>query len=250
MRASTLAVLLACVLAGCGGGKSAATSSSGTTHPTTASSTTSAGGPVTHASALAFAHEVNLRPGDIPGTVEAKSEGEGPAPKARARRFATCAGAAHPGDRVLEERSATLRIGSGAATGEIKSSVEVMPSARLAHQTFFATKSARGRACLSGLLPEVLGQTPGGARYSHVRIAAIAPPLGSDSFGYRIRATVTSKRPAGLPASVTIYFDALELLDGPAEIGVTDFSVGRPPLHSLEARAIGIVAERAKSHRL
>jgi hypothetical protein len=219
---------------GCGGSDKAST----TGHD--------ASGGISRSAALAYAHAVNLRAGDIPGASTARAASEAPAPSAASLEFARCAGATDPRQRVADVRSPGFRLAR--PTGEIKSSVEVMPSAALARRSFTAASSARGRACISKLLPELLGRSAAaGRKFSHVSIRALpAPVAGTQSFGYRIGMTLGVSL-KGAPRTVPIYLDAFELLHGPAEVGLSTFSVAQPPSATVEKRALTTLAARAKS---
>jgi hypothetical protein len=260
--------LLAAGLAGCGGAKPSGGASTSTGPAATASVATSTGpaatasvatsspassspsaGRVSRSAALAFARAVNLQPGDLPGATARKAGGEAPPPSAGGEEFAHCAGAPSPTLRVADVRSPTF--GSRAMPGgQIKSSVEVMPSAALARETFTAAVSSRGRACLSKLLPALLGRRTGAAvTISHTTISTLPTGLpAGQSFGYRIRLSLGAKRPSKSTRKLAVYVDVFELLHGPAEVGLTDSSPLRPPPSSLEVRVLKALAERARAH--
>jgi hypothetical protein len=216
------------VLIGCGGSGHSQTS-----------------GSITRAKALAFAHEVNLRAGDLPGSVATSTEGEAPEPSARGKQFARCAGTTNPVEKVVDVRSPSFRLAGSRLGGKIKSNVEVMPSAQLASRTFAAGKSSRGRDCADRLLESILGQrNESPNRFTHLTISSIPSPLpGPNSFEYRIRVNVATEH-----LVLPVYLDAFELLSGPAEIGVTAVGVMHPPSKAIEDRAVKLVAERAASH--
>jgi hypothetical protein len=251
-RSSLIATLaLTGALAGCGANKSASSATHATTSPSLPAGAAGPASPITRAAALAFAHAVNLRSGDLPGVVATKPERDAPPPSARDKEFARCAGAPDPGQRVADVRSASFKLGS-ALPGEISSSVEVMPSARLARESFTAAESSRGRSCISKLLPSLLGKTTrAGVSYSHVAITPISPPLkGTGAFGYEIRVTVIAKRPGGKRVQLPFYVHIFEQLVGPAEVAMTDFAVLHPPSSAIERRVMRLLAARAKSHTI
>jgi hypothetical protein len=252
-RTSSLIATLALAggLVGCGNNKSAGSASHATTSTSQPASSASLASPITPAAALAFAHAVNLHPGDLPGAVATNPERDAPPPSATGKEFARCAGAPDPGQRVVDVRSASFKIGS-ALSGGIRSSVEVMPSTRLALESFTAAESSRGRSCVSKLLPSLLGRTTRtGVSYSNVAITPISPPLkGARAFGYEIKVTVTAKRPGGKSAQLPFYVDVFEQLDGPAEVGMTDFAALHPPSSAIEGRVMRLLAARAKSHTI
>jgi hypothetical protein len=252
-RTSSLIATLALAggLVGCGNNKSASTDSHATTSPSRPAGSAGLASSITPAAALAFAHAVNLHPGDLPGAVATKPERDAPPPSATDKEFARCAGAPDPGQRIVDVRSASFKLGS-ALPGEIRSSVEVMPSTSLARESFTAAASSRGRSCISKLLPSLLGRTTrAGVSYSNVAITPITAPLkGAGAFGYEIKVTVTTKRPGGKSAQLPFYVHVFEQLDGPAEVGMTDFAVLHPPSSAIEGRVMRLLASRAKSHTI
>lgn len=250
---STSALLLtaaALLAGGCGGAAKQASAKSARNSAAASGTAGGAGVAPGRAAALAYARAVNLRAGDIPGASVTRPERLRPAPGPSAREFAHCAGAPEPGRRVLALSSAKLRPGGGAAT-QIGSSVEVMPSATLARRTFEAAASARGRSCLVKLLPEVFGRSSSGApSISHLSIARLPVPISAvQSLSYRLSLTLSSKA-SGATRAVPLYLDVVEILHGPAEVGLTTLGIGRPPSAALERHALTLLAARAAAAKL
>ncbi|HEY1833379.1 MAG TPA: hypothetical protein VGG08_02995 [Solirubrobacteraceae bacterium] len=206
-------------------------------------------GLVGKSSALAFARAVNLRAGDLEGAPAGDAERDVSHTSAASARFARCAGGTDPQRRLINVRSVALRLpGAGASLAEFKSSVEVMPSAALAARTFAADSSSRGRACLSRLLPGVLGKT--GARTKSISsLPAVKLANGQRGFGVRLVLALRQRSPTGQLVSLPVYLDVYELLQGPAEIGLTSSRTLRPPPSGVEHELLTLLSERAARNR-
>jgi hypothetical protein len=242
--------MLVCVaagalFAGCGGSSSA----SGT--GTQSSGSAGAGAEVSKAQATAYARTVNLDAIDVPGAVVRSQERESDAPSQESVRFARCAGAVNPNRRIVNVKSPTF-IERGAEPTQLKSSVEVMPSAALAARNYAAVRTTRGHACLVRVLPLVLGGATarsGGFGPATISFLPDLLPSGEESFGVRVTTSRTTIL-AGKQASVPVYLDIFEILAGSAEVGLSATSLSQPPNSTTERRLLSLLYDRAQAHKL
>jgi hypothetical protein len=161
---------------------------------------------------------------------------------------ARCAGGVNPEHRVADIKSMSLQIGRGLQSTQIKSSVEVMPMAALAARNFAAVRSARGRACLRRLLPEVIGgSTASATRFGPAKLTFLPPVHGS--FGARITTSVAASSPVN-PVRVPVYLDIFAILAGPAEVTLTSTSISHAASVTTEHRLLSLLVERANAHKL
>jgi hypothetical protein len=221
----------------------------GNSHPATAAgSSAPANSSVTRAAAIAYAHEVNLSAADVPGAQIGSAERERPRPSRASLEFARCAGAASPGRRVVNIKSATFGARKGRNVIEVSSAVEVMPTAALAAQNYDATRSARGRACLKRLLPQVFATTAARrARFGSPTVSFLPNllPAGQESFGARVNTTLV-----GLTSRLPLHLDIFAVLTGPAEVNLTAVGLGRPVSTATERRLLSVLYSRAQAHKL
>jgi len=181
---------------------------------------------VTQASALAFAHAVNLRAGDQP---EMKTLGaEGPAPNLHASdvAFARCAGMISPDSDLINIRSIWLSTRGARALRLIRSRVTVLPSEALARRNLAAFSSLRGLRC---------ARRPGAS----ISKLSIALPGGVHAIGRRVIA------PAESPPHELGYYDIVGFIYGPAEIALTAAGYSHPVPTQTEQRLLGILYRRA-----
>jgi hypothetical protein len=211
-----LLALAACSLPGCAGAH--------------ASPTTTATVAVTQASALAFAHAVNLRASDQPSMEALGPERAAPSLEASSIAFARCAGEISP-DRVLINIRSTLLSTRGERERRIiVSRVTVLPSEALARRNLAAFSSPRGLRC---------------ARRSGTSISklSIALPGRVHATGERIIA------PSEGPTHELGYHDIVGFVYGPAEIVLTAAGFSHPVATQTEQQLLGALYRRAAEAR-
>ncbi len=224
----------------------------GSSHHVTVASRTAASTSISKAQATAYAQEVNLVAADIPGATVSSQEHESGEAKPAGVEFATCTGGVSPRRRVTNIDSARFRIGKKTDSTQVKSSVEVMPTAALAAQNYSALVSARGRACIAHLLSHVLeGASTGGARFGPAT-TSILPNLlatGKESFGMRATTTLIGIV-RGKQVRLPVYRDVFDLLAGPAEVNMSATGFGHLPPKATERRLLSLLYTRAETHKL
>jgi hypothetical protein len=211
-----LLALTASALPGCAGAHASAT-------PTATVS-------VTHASALAFAHAVNLRASDQPAMEALGPERPAPSPEASNPEFARCAGEISP-DRIVANIRSTLLSTAGEHERRIMlSRVTVLPSEALARRNLAAFSSPHGLRC---------------ARRSGTSISAlsIALPGGGRATGERVIA------PGEGPTHEVGYHDIVGFVYGPAEIVLTAVGFSHPLSARTEQQLLGVMYRRAAEAR-
>jgi hypothetical protein len=209
--------------------------------------------PISKAQATSYARDVNLTAADFPGSIVGKPEHEGKAPSQASKEFARCAGAVDPGRRLVAIDSATLGIGKPGSFAQVKSSVEVMPTAALAAQDFAAVRSRRGRACLAHRLPQLVeGVATRGGRFGRTTVS-IRPNLlgaGKQSFGVRVSTTFTTKSLTRGEQRIPMFIDEFDILAGPGEISMGALGLVHPVATTTERQLLSILYVRAQAHKL
>jgi hypothetical protein len=243
---------------GCGGSKSTSTSSH--------HASSSAGADVTKTQATAYAHAVNLKPGDVPELTAAGAEREA-SPKKGAEEGARCSGAPSPSARVANIDSAKFRGSSAAPLETISSEVVVWPSSAIAERNAAAQTGPRGRACAQHLLERLALKTlTSRVRLASSSISWLPAPLhgARGSYAAHVTMNVTAESPrtqtgassAVLESStaserklqVPVYLDIQGFQSGPAQVTLTALGVKRPPSSSAEHRLLSLLYSRATTH--
>jgi hypothetical protein len=233
-----LLVGAAAILLGCGGGSNSSTAS-------TASTSHSSPG---RTRAVAYAHAVNLTLADLPGARIVAGEREARAPSAAAIRFARCAGAVDPRLRIADVDSAKFAL--GAPGRQIKSGVEVLPSAALAARNLAAVSSARGRACLARFLSQA-ARSAAPTQSGHVSISSLPDLLpGSQGYlGLRVTFPISTRNPVnGRPVQTQLTLDEFVFISGSAEITLSARTIKAPIPTATERRLLALLVSRAHQH--
>jgi hypothetical protein len=215
-------------------------------------STTAASTAISKAQAIAYAQEVNLVAADIPGATARSQEHESAEARPAGVEFAQCAGGVSPRLRVANIDSAKFRIGKKTEPTQVKSSVEVMPTAALAAHNYRALGSARGRACIAHLVPHILeGASTGRALFGPATTSLLPNLLatGKASFGVRVSTTLIAIV-RGKQVRLPIYLDVFDLLAGPAEVSMSASGIAHPPPKATERRLLSLLYTRAETHKL
>jgi hypothetical protein len=224
----------------------------GSSHSTAVTGATAASTTISKAQATAYAQEVNLVAADIPGAKVRSQEHESGEPKPAGIEFDMCAGGVSPRLRVANIDSATFRIGKKTDSMQLKSSVEMMPTAALAAHNYTALSSSRGRACLAHLLPPVIERSSTArARFGPAAVSVLPKLLatGKESFGVRVTTTVIATV-RGKQVRLPIYLDVFDLLAGPAEVNMSASGIAHPPPKAIERRLLSLLYTRAETHKL
>ncbi|HME04319.1 MAG TPA: hypothetical protein VKG38_14955 [Solirubrobacteraceae bacterium] len=185
---------------------------------------------MTQASALAFAHAVNLRASDQPAMEALGPERTAPSPEASEFAFVRCDGGINP-DRILANiRSTLLSTGGEREQRLVRSRVTVLPSEALARHNLAAFSSPRGLRC---------------ARRSGTSIStlSIALPGGVHATGQRIIA------PSAGATHELGYHDIVGFVYGPAEIVLTAAGFSHPVATQTEQQLLGVLYRRAAEAR-
>ncbi len=210
----TLALAVtAMLIAGCGG----------SSHASSSSAALDAGAPITNAQALAYAHAVNLRAADVPGTTS-KRYVEVVKYQRKQGSFPRCAGL--PAGKLLMEVQSPI---FGSAYWWMRSTVAAMSSETFAAAYVSALGSSRGHRCL---LPR---QADLKVSFSTLRVA---PPV----VGFR----VTEKVGTRIERS---HRDIFAFAAGRAVATLTTEGERTPPL-TAEQRLLSLLYNRAEAHKL
>jgi len=230
------------LLAGCGG---TAASVVGVTPPTS--------GPITKAQAIAYAHAVNLQPGDLPGFTSSGSETETPKPGRLALEETRCSGGVNPARRIAQLDSTEFSAGSAFYSKIIKSTVEVWPTPALVAVNNNPSRKSRARACLVRFLEAAHKRTnrerKGRRQIGPFTITTVPNPLPgvSHSFLTTINETLLLRSGA---IRAHIYRDIFGFITGPAEIELEAIGFGHPVPTSTEAQALQLLVDRATAHHI
>jgi hypothetical protein len=238
----------------------------GSSGRSTTSRSTGAGGAVTPTQATAYAHAVNLKPGDVPELTAVGAE-KGTSAKQGGEEAARCAGAESRYRRVADVKSAKFGGASASPRETMRSEVEVWPTTATAERNAAAELSPRGRACASHLLERlaIRGMTAR-VRIAHVGVAWLPAPLKGprDAFAARVTLTVAAEGTRSQPGvssatlesraegtrklQLPVYVDVLGFLSGPAQISLTATGLKQPPSSATEHRVLSLLYSRAQTH--
>jgi hypothetical protein len=148
------AILLAAgLLAGCGG---AAASVVGVTLPTSRQ--------VTKTQAVAYAHAVNLRAGDLPGFTSTGSEAEAPKPGRYSLEYGRCRGGVNPARRIADVFSPEFSAGRAFYGKIVRSTVEVWPTPAIVALNNTRSHSSRGQLASYATSKRSINRSIGNAR--------------------------------------------------------------------------------------
>jgi hypothetical protein len=184
-----------------------------------------AGPPITKAQALAYAHAVNLRAGDVPGTTSKRTAEsvETVRAKRKSSAFVRCVGLPMP-SMVLKIHSVIF----GAPYWWLRSTVEVMPSKAFATAYAALLGSSRDWRCSF-------------PRQADLKIAFSAIPVRSPIVGLRVTQN------AGTFAQTCQ--DTFTFASGRAVV-MLSISGSRTPALTTEQRLASLLYTRAEAHKL
>lgn len=241
--AARSAILLAAgLLAGCGG---AAASVVRVTLPTSSQ--------VTRPRAVAYAHAVNLRAGDLPGFTSAGSETEALKPGRYSLEYSRCRGGANPARRIAKISSTEFSAGSAFYGEVVQSTVEVWPTPAIVALNNTRSHSARGRACFEHFLEAVHKQInqerKGRRQIGPFTITIVSNPLPGVSHSFLTRINETRLVRTGA-IRAHIYRDIFGFITGPAEIELEAVGVGHPIPAATEKKALRLLQSRAMTNAI
>jgi hypothetical protein len=261
-----LALVPACaLLSACG--KGAYTGASSTSSTTTTTTTTGAatkhgkgdahpGGSPTHAQALAFAQAVNLTATDVPGFTPSRTPQHESATERRLQgQLRSCGGGAgasapqrSPG-ALAQASSPHFELKRGILALSASSEVNVAHTAAEADGTLTAIRSPRVRACFSQYLSALLKsqQHAPAETVLGVSIASGTPPAPGTTggFGWRVTAKLAVR---GI--HVSLYFDILGFVIGPAQVTLTSSGTVEPFPARAQEQLYTELLTRARAQKL
>ena len=210
----------------------------------------------TRAQALAFAHAVNLTAADVPGFAPAhKPEHESAAERRLQRQLRSCGGAVgarplqHSRGALAEVSSPDFELKRGILALSVSSEVTVAHTSAEAAATLAAIRSPRVRACFSRYLSALLKsqQHSPGETVLGVSIASGTPPAPGTTggFGWRVTARLAIR---AIP--ISLYFDILGFVEGPAQVTLTSSGTVRAFPARAQEQLYSQLLTRARSHRL
>jgi hypothetical protein len=231
---------MAALLTGCGG---TAPSVVGVTPPTS--------GPITKAQAVAYAHAVNLRAGDLPGFTIDESEMEAPKSGRYDLEDIRCRGGVNPARRIAKIDSTELSAGRALYGKVMRSIVEVWPTPVLVVSNHTTSHSPRGRACLVREIETVNKQIDrerkGRMQIGPFTITTVPNPLPGVSHSFLTTINETRLLRTGA-IRAHVYRDIFGFVTGPAEVELEAIGYGHPVPTATEARALQLLVDRATAH--
>jgi hypothetical protein len=206
----------AILIAGCGS----------SSHTSASNAALIAGPPITDAQALAYAHAVNLRTGDVPGTTSKRTAESVETVRGRRKpsAFLRCVGLPTP-KMVLKIHSAIF----GAPYWWLRSTVEVMPSEAFATAYAALLGSSRDRRCLF-------------PRQADLKVAFSKLPVASPLVGVRVTENVGRRIEPS-------HRDIFAFASGRAVVTLTAEGERTPPI-TAEQHLASLLYTRAEAHRL
>jgi hypothetical protein len=238
----TAAVMISSVVAGCGA----------STAPHAAMTPSRPAPAITGAQASTYARTVNLQASDVRGMSVTSPEGEKPDPK-RVGQIERCAGDKLAERSVANIHSATFSLSGQRQHEQIRSSVEVMPSAALAEQSNASSRSQRALACAKRFFAqEFAGHGGSHVHYGPVTVSRLPYPLPgvAGGFGYRISVAILGVPSAIEPTQPHLYVDAYVFLAGPAEVALVATAFPKPASEETVERLLSTLHSRATAHEL
>ncbi len=241
--ASALGVVaLAALLPGCGSGGSSSAATAATGTQRAASAHVPPAARMSKAQALAYAHAVNLRAANVPGThaggVEREHHGSGD--------VARCIGLDRPGN-VMEVHSPSFESKEPGEYLGVESEVTVLPSAAAAARVVAAFHSHRTQACIGRIVEHSL------SKLNRSRVHLGKPsftwtfaniPGTEGSYAARFILPITSVK-TGI--SSAYYIDVLGFVSGPAVVELLVASIPQPYSSASEERLLSLLLSRAKA---
>jgi hypothetical protein len=203
------------LVAGCGS----------SSHSSASTAALIAGPPISDAQALAYAHAVNLRPGDVPGTTSNRTAESVETVRGRRKpsAFLRCVGVPTP-SMVLVIHSAIF----GAPYWWLRSTVEVMPSKAFATAYAALLGSSRDWRCSF-------------PRQAELKMAFSAIPVRSSLVGLRVTQDVGTFAQS--------YQDIFTLASGRAVV-MLSISGSKMPSLKAEQRLASLLYTRTEAHKL
>ncbi len=232
-------MLLACCLpAGCGAGA-------------TATAVTASDPPTAEARAVAFAHAVNLRAGDLVGYSSSGGETEEPKPGRYDLEYHRCLGAAGPARGIAAISSPELAAGRRFDSKLVISRVEVWPTPGLVALHEARSRGPRGRACLVRFLEATHAQTnrerEGRAQIGPFTVEVASNPLPGVTSSSHTRIDETRLRRNG-SVLLHIYRDLYGFATGPAEVELEAIGFSHPVPAVTERAALRKLLDRARAN--
>lgn len=213
--------------------------------------TQSASQPVTDAQAVAFAHAVNLRAGDIPGFTSNGNEIEAPKPGRLALQEIRCSGGVSPARRIVRSESPELSAVHGSFSEIVKSAVEVWPTPAVVAANSSPSHRSRSRACfvrfLRALHRRINLERKGRMQIGPFTIVTVPNPLPGATTSLLTRVDETRLLRSGV-VRAHVYRDIFQFATGPAEVELEAVGFGNPVPASAEARALHPLLDRATAH--
>lgn len=210
-------------------------------------------GPITKAQAMAYAHAVNLQPGEMPGFTSVGTEADAPAPGRYALEYGRCHDGVSPARRVTKIDSPEFSAGRATYAKIIRSAVEVWPTPVLAAFNSTTSNSSRGRACLVRYLEAVHKhinrERKGRMQIGPFRITTVPSPLPGVSHGFLTSINETRLLRTGA-IRAHVYRDIFGFISGAIEIELESIGFGHRVPTSTEEKALLLLVGRARANTL
>jgi hypothetical protein len=208
-----------------------------------------ASAPVTKAQAVAYAHTINLRTGDLPGLTSFGSEEEAPKPGRYDLEYRRCRHDVRTARPIASVNSTELSGGKAFYGKVIKSSVEVWASAALVAHSDAGLGSSRSRACLvrfvAAVDKHINRERKGRMQFGPFTLAIVPNPLPGVSHSFLTTINETRVLRTGA-IRAHVYRDIFGFTAGAVEIGLEVIGVGHPVPDKTEARALQLLLRRVR----
>ena len=229
----------------------------------------------TERQASAYARAVNIRGYHVPGMSQVAPEGP-VEDRGYWQAFARCARAPERGRPVLERHSPVFTYASRGQYELAYSVVAVEPSSAQAARYLRTVSTTRARACIARAYERRLLQrgldadgspratqvaltspvTSTAPRADHVTVAAQATPTPTSYRGsapyrataLRLALSIAYLTRRGHPARVTLYTQLFAFADGPAVVGFSTLTLGRPYSQASQSFLEGLLVGRAEAN--
>ncbi len=201
--------------------------------------------------AVAYAHAVNLRVGDLPGFTSNGSETEAPKPGRYSLEYSRCRGGVNPARRIAEIMSPEFSAGRAFYGKIVRSTVEVWPTPAIVALNNARSHSAHSRACLVRYLEAVNQQInrerKGRGQIGPFTITIVPNPLPGVSNSSLTKINETRLLRTGA-IRAHIYRDIFGFTTGSAEIELEAIGFGHPIPGPTEKKTLRLLYDRATAN--
>lgn len=199
-------------------------------------------GPVTKPRVAAFAREVQLRAGDLPGSTTAPT-GSDDAGDEFGTWFARCTGTGLNPPVIAEFFTPGFYYFERGESAGFVTQLRAVPTPSEAKALISLIHSPRGFKCMQHLLPRVLeASASGGVEFHDISVSRLTNPLPPTRYSYALRIEMTESDGEREARS---FVDQVGFVTGPVEIVLNSLGNPTPVNQAVEAGLVDTLYVRA-----